>query len=485
MDNSISDSEGDSSERNTIAEETIIRNIGDVSVDKDDSGELIADEKMEQGTVGWRVALIYAKAASYRNALLCILLFGLSQACHLSTNFWLRYWISDSEARERDGQESRPISFYLIGYARLVLLFMCLDVIVNYTIEVICGIRASKVIYDRLLSRVLRLPMSFFDVTPMGRIVNRFSSDVYAIDNQLPEEWNNLFACTAIISGTLFVIAYSTPVFLFAIPPLILVYFWIQHYFIKSSSSLKRLYSVSKSPLYQHFSETLTGVSTIRVMKGLRERVVHENDERADVIANRLDVWSCDNRWLQIRLESLGAIVVFIASSLAVFNAGKLDPSLVGLALSYALNVIGFISYQVRNVNEVQNILVSMERVEEYSQRPTEAPVETGARLPENWPSEGRIVFKNYSTRYREGLDLVIKNVSVTVEPTESVGIVERTGAGKSSLTLALFRIIEAADSYWARASDPTYAEKHPLDGTLALYSEERNGSDGGSIEID
>ncbi|KAF9367369.1 CD9 antigen, partial [Mortierella sp. AD011] len=110
-------------------------------------------------------------------------------------------------------------------------------------------------------------------------------------------------------------------------------------------------------------------------------------------------------------------------------------------------------------------------------------PVETGARLPPNWPAEGRIVFKNYSARYREGLDLVVKDISFTVEPTESVGIVGRTGAGKSSLTLALFRIIEAADSYWARASDPSNAEDHPLDDPMALYSDTHGN--GGSIEID
>ncbi|KAG0303235.1 Canalicular multispecific organic anion transporter 1, partial [Dissophora globulifera] len=410
MDNSLSDSEGDSSERNTIVEEAAIKKTDDATVNKDDSGELIEDEKMEEGKVGWQIVLSYARAASYRNALLCIVLFALAQACHIGTNFWLRYWISDSEARERDGQEPRPASHYLIGYAWLVVLYMCLDVVVHYTAQVICGIRASRIIYDQLLTRVLRLPMSFFDVTPMGRILNRFSSDISAIDSQLPWEWKDLFKFASIIVGTLFVIAYSTPIFLFAIPPLVLVYYWIQDYFIKSSSSLKRLYSVSKSPLYQHFSETLTGVSTIRVTKGLREQFVHENDERVDMIVNRFTVYNYDSQWLTIRLESLGAIIIFIASTLAVFYAGDLDPSLVGLALSYALNIMVSINCLVITASEVQNVLVSVERMEEYSQKPTEAPIETGVRLPENWPSEGRVVFKNYSTRYREGLDLVIKN---------------------------------------------------------------------------
>ncbi|KAG0290187.1 hypothetical protein BGZ96_006338 [Linnemannia gamsii] len=453
---------------------------------KDDAGELIADERMEEGKVGWRVAFIYAKAASPRNVIFCLHLFVLAQACHVSTNFWLRFWISDTEERDRSGQVRRPVSYYLQGYGMLVLLYMCLNVTVNYVTEVVCGIQASKVLYKKLLDRVLRLPMAFFDVTPMGRIVNRFSSDIYSIDSQLPQEWNEMFMFGSVIGGTLFVIAYSTPVFLISIPPLVVTYLWVQDYFIKSSGSLKRLYSVSKSPLYQHFSETLNGVSTIRVMKGLQDQFVEQNEVRGDLIGNRLNAYSLNNRWLQIRLESLGAFTVFIAAALAVWNAGSLDPSLVGLALSYSLNMVQSINYMVRTVSEVQNLLVSVERVDEYSQKPTEAPVETTVVLPENWPSQGQIVFNNYCTRYREGLDLVVKDISFTVAPTEKVGIVGRTGAGKSSLTLALFRIIEAADSYWAKASDPSLsaAERQFMNTVQQTFSTDGAGS-GGSIEID
>ncbi|KAG0266802.1 Multidrug resistance-associated protein 1 [Mortierella polycephala] len=478
-----SDSEGDTSGRNTVVEETGIKkdnNDGDGV--KGENGELIAEEEMGVGKVGWKIALIYAKAASYRNVLFSVFLIVVAQACHIGTNFWLRYWIIDTDERNRDGRVSRPASYYLMGYGMVVVLYMMLDLVIHYVAQVICGIRASTILYDRLLTRVLRLPMSFFDTTPMGRIVNRFSSDIYSIDSQLPQEWADIFAFGSIIGGTLVVIAYSTPIFLVVVPPLAFMYFWIQDYFIRSSGSLKRLKSISQSPLYQHFSETLTGVSTIRVMKGFQDQFIHENEVRGDLITNRLNAYNLDNRWLQLRLESLGGVTVFISTALAVLNAGKLDPSLVGLALSYALNMIGLINYMVRTVSEVQNILVSVERVDEYSQTPTEAPEETGARLPQNWPSQGRIVFKNYSARYREGLDLVVKDVSFTVQPTEKVGIVGRTGAGKSSLTLALFRIIEAADSYWARASDPSVAEQK-FDDMMAVYSD-TNGS-GGSVEID
>ncbi|KAG0219753.1 hypothetical protein BGX33_001070 [Mortierella sp. NVP41] len=489
---SDSEDEGESSERNTIVGEaasptkkTPADSAAEDNDGKDNVGELIADERMEEGKVGWRIAIIYAKAATLRNAMFCVVLFALAQTCHVSTNFWLRYWISDAEERDRTGEAARPVFYYLRGYGMLVVLYMCLNIVVNYVTEAVCGIQASKVLHEKLLDRVLRLPMAFFDVTPMGRIVNRFSSDIYSIDSQMPEEWNDLFSFGAIIGGTLFVIAYSTPIFLIAIPPLILIYMWIQGYFIKSSGSLKRLYSVSKSPLYQHFSETLTGVSTIRVMKGLQDQFVEQNEIRGDLIVNRLNAYNLDNRWLQIRLESLGALTVFIAAALAVWNAGTLDPSLVGLALSYSLNMIPMINWMVRTVSEVQNNLVSVERVDEYTQKPTEAPVETGVVLPEGWPSKGRVVFRDFSARYREGLDLVVKDVSFMVEPTEKVGIVGRTGAGKSSLTLALFRIIEAADSYWARASDPNFnaAEHQFMDTVQQTFSTE--GGSGGSIEID
>ncbi|KAG9323042.1 hypothetical protein KVV02_001697 [Mortierella alpina] len=419
--NHNSDSDGEASERNTVVGDVAVKSGDNAALNNsdDNAGELIADEKSEEGKVGWRIVLIYAKAASYVNAVICLIFFILARACHISTSFWLRYWITDMEQRERDGHEGRPTSFYLTGYGMLVLLFMCFNVIVNYFTEVVCGIRASNVLYDRLLTRVLRLPMSFFDTTPMGRIVNRFSSDVNAIDAQLPEEWNDFFTLASIIAGTLVVIAYSTPAFLITIPPIAFTYMWIQDYFVKSSGSLKRLISVSRSPLYQHFSETLTGVSTIRVMKGLKEQFIRENEVRGDLINTRLNAFSLNNRWLQLRLEVLGGITIFTSASLAVLNAGRLDPSIVGLTLSYALNMVGMIGYLVRAYSQVQCVLVSVERVDEYSQKPTEAPSVTDARLPPNWPDQGRVVFKNYSARYREGLDLVVKDVSFTVKPSE------------------------------------------------------------------
>ncbi|KAG0273355.1 hypothetical protein BGZ95_010821 [Linnemannia exigua] len=464
------------SERNTI--------VGDDSASQDDNddkkkdgdeekddkaGELVAEETMVDGKVSWKVAMAYARAV-----------------CQIATNFWLRHWILDLEASESSSSLAAPpvarsTSYYLTGYGILILAFVIMDVFVNYMSEVVCGIQASTTIHNRLITRVLRLPMSFFDTTPMGRIVNRFSSDMAAIDSQLPEECNDLLSFTTLIAASLLVIAYSTPAFLFFFPPLVFAYVVVQDYFIKTSGALRRLQSVAKSPLYQHFSETLAGVSTIRVMQGQTSRFILENEARTNTTVNRTNIIQLVNRWLQIRVELMGGLIVFTAAALAVLNADKLDPSLVGLALTYALSMVTFINALVRTFSEVQNLMVSVERVIEYSEKPTEAPAVTGVHIPENWPQQGRVVFKNYSARYREGLDLVVKDISFSVNPAEKVGIVGRTGAGKSSLTLALFRIIEAADSYWALASDPSAESlSSPLES--AMFTSDGSG---GSIEID
>ncbi|KAG0082184.1 hypothetical protein BGZ90_010508 [Linnemannia elongata] len=417
------------SERNTVVEEDDDEKKGG---NDEKSGELVAEETMEDGKVGWNIAAAYVRAVTYRNALLAVTLFATSMGSHILTNLWLRHWISDSEQEEHGGPAAKKASYYLTIYGFMILFYVILDIFVNYVSQVVCGIQAARTLHDALLTRILRLPMSFFDTTPQGRIVNRFSSDVGAIDSQLPENYNDMIGFIFHITATLLIIGYATPVFLVAVPPLAFLFFLVQDYYIRSANSLRRLISVSKSPLYQHFSETISGVTTIRVMRGLVQQFVAQNEAHTNLTTIRQNIFLVINRWLQVRVEILGGIVNFSAAALAVLYVDKLDPSMVGLALSYALSIVGYINYFVRTICETQNLLISVERVLEYSQKPTEAPVKTGVVLPENWPQR--------------------------VAPAEKVGIVGRTGAGKSSLTLALFRIIEAADSFWARASDPSSA---------------------------
>ncbi|KAF9180847.1 hypothetical protein BGZ50_005879 [Haplosporangium sp. Z 11] len=451
-----------------------------ITVKKDDKAELVAEEKMVHGSVAWSVYTIYAKAASYKYSLLVVILFIVGQSFQIGTNVWLKHWTSVAQSG------SYNLGEFLGVYAVLVIAFMAMSVTVTWVTMVLAAIRASTRLHERLLSTMLRLPMSFFDTTPLGRIVNRFSSDIFSVDELTPWNFINVFMCGASVLGSIVVIGMTTPIFLVMVPPLVIIYLLVQSFYIRSSRALKRIDSVSKSPIYQHFSETLAGVTTIRALAA-NERFIADNAAKTDIAANAYFSWIITNRWLQIRLEGLGSTVVLSAALFAVLGRKTLGPANAGLALSYAMSVTQDITWLVRSYCDLNNQLVAVERVDEYANKNPEAPAETDVKLPENWPNEGRVEFKNYSTRYREGLDLVIRDISFTVEPAEKIGIVGRTGAGKSSLTLALFRIVEAANSHWAKAShngadmdaDPTKKDE------IADLEKVEVEADGGSIWID
>ncbi|KAF8937351.1 multidrug resistance-associated protein 3 [Dissophora ornata] len=446
----------------------------------DDKAELIADEKMATGSVSWNVYNIYIKAASYKYSIFVLFLFVCAQALQIGTNLWLQYWSSVA------GTGRHTIAEFLGVYATLIFIYMVFNVFSAYITMVMAAIRASTRLHDRLLTKMSRLPMSFFDTTPLGRIVNRFSSDIFSVDELTPWNFINVILCATSVLGTIIVIGTTTPVFLAIVPPLVIIYLLVQAYYIRTSRALKRIDSVSKSPIYQHFSETLSGVTTIRAL-GANERFISDNAAKADLAANAYFSWITSNRWLQIRLETLGSVIVLAAGLFAVLSRNSLNASNVGLALSYAMSVTQDITWLVRSYCDLQNQLVAVERIDEYANKNPEAPTETDVKLPENWPNAGHVEFKNYSARYRQGLELVVRNISFEVQPAEKVGICGRTGAGKSSLTLALFRIIEAANSHWAKAGDNGSGQE------VETINDEKAGKlegveieeDGGSIWID
>ncbi|KAF9326067.1 Multidrug resistance-associated protein 1 [Podila minutissima] len=460
---------------------------GTEMVKEDDNAQLIMEEEAAAGSVGWKVFMNYCKAGTYIYSFLGIILFVFSQASQIGINLWLQRWAGREGTDRQDS-----IGAFLGVYAALVVLYIGLDVSVNLIIFIQAGYRASTLMHNNLLQRVLRLPMSFFDTTPVGRIMNRFSSDVDNMDELLPFFASDFYFFLSTVLGTLIVISFSVPIFLAVIPFLVVLYLIIQTYYIRSARALKRIYSISKSPLYQHFGETLAGVSTIRALR-VSDQFIRNSAAKSDQSSNAYFAYTISNRWMHIRLEFLGSIVVLATALLAVLGRETLGPAMAGLALSYSLNATYGITLLVTSFSELQNQLVSVERIREYSEKNTEAPdVNEGVddQLPPNWPRQGSIVFKNYSTRYRQGMDLVIKDISFTVAAGEKVGIVGRTGAGKSSLTLALFRIIEAANSHWAIAShNGADSDAEPNGGEIGKAPKDLEKvaveEDGGSIEID
>lgn len=247
------------------------------------------------------------------------------------------------------------------------------------------------------------------------------------------------------------VISWSTPAFAALIVPLGALYLYIQRYYLRTSRELKRLDSVSRSPIYAHFQESLSGMSTIRAYNQ-QKRFEMENEWRVDANLRAYYPSISANRWLAVRLEFLGSVIILAAAGFAIISVAThsgIDAGWVGLAMSYALQITQSLNWIVRQTVEVETNIVSVERVLEYAALPSEAPeVISKNRPPISWPSQGAVAFNNYSTRYRPGLDLVLKNINISIKPKEKIGVVGRTGAGKSSLTLALFRIIEPTEGF-------------------------------------
>ena len=233
--------------------------------------------------------------------------------------------------------------------------------------------------------------------------------------------------------------------------PLGFLYLYIQRYYLRTSRELRRLESVSRSPVYAHFQESISGISTIRAYRQ-QKRFILESEWRIDANLRAFFPSMSANRWLAVRLEFLGSIIIFASAgfaTIAVSSGNGPSAGLVGLAMSYALQITQSMNWIVRQTVEVETNIVSVERVLEYAALPSEAPeILSKKRPPISWPSQGAVAFNNFSTRYRPGLDLVLKNVSLSFKPHEKIGVVGRTGAGKSSLTLALFRIIEPAEGH-------------------------------------
>ncbi|KAF8963069.1 hypothetical protein BGZ46_001047, partial [Entomortierella lignicola] len=446
-------------------------------------GRITEEEKMKEGSVGWGPYLAYIRACSYKYAVIVVSLHILAQGALVGTNLWLKYWIKSSEEDAKEGDETAPsLTLFLSVFTLLTMIYVLMYIVLIYIMFTKAIIRASRIIHNNLISKIFRLPSSFFDTTPLGRIINRFSSDIQSTDDQLPWSFDSIMMFSASVAASMIIVTFTTPSFLLALPFFIVIILAIQRMYLYSSRAIKRIFHVSKSPIYQHFNETLGGVSTIRAMR-LQDRFIQENVVKIDFHTNAHTAYIYCIRWVEVRLQCLSAVIILMVAVTFVLKRDTIDPATAGLAMSFALTITGDINFLVRAYCELQNRLVPVERVHEYIDLPTEAPEKLP--LPQDYagssltwpPKHGRIVFDDYSTRYREGLDLVLKNISFEVQAGERVGIVGRTGAGKSSLTLALFRMIEAANSHWAKATNLTSDSNEGAGGEEGEY--------GGRIEID
>uniref|UniRef100_A0A3Q3RKQ0 ATP-binding cassette, sub-family C (CFTR/MRP), member 3 n=1 Tax=Mastacembelus armatus TaxID=205130 RepID=A0A3Q3RKQ0_9TELE len=402
--------------------------------------KLIQAETAETGRVKTKVYLEYVKAVGPLLSVVICFLYGCQSAAAIGSNIWLSQWTNDVSTNQT--KENVPMRVGV--YAALGIVQGILVMISSFTLA-IGNISAARKLHYNLLSNKLHTPQSFFDTTPLGRIINRFSKDIYVIDEALPATVLMFLGTFFVSLSTIIVIISSTPIFAVVVVPLAFIYVFVQRFYVATSRQLKRLESVSRSPIYSHFSETITGCSVIRAY-GRHTAFVLMSDMKVDENQKSYYPGIVSNRWLGVRIEFIGNCIVLFAALFAVAGKENLNPGLVGLSVSYALQVTMSLNWMVRMTSDLESNIVAVERVKEYSETKTEAPWEVeDKKPPPEWPIKGNVEFQNYSVRYREGLDLVLKNLTLNVRGGEKIGIVGRTGAGKSSMTLCLFRLLEAA----------------------------------------
>ncbi|KAJ7416043.1 ATP binding cassette subfamily C member 1 [Willisornis vidua] len=405
------------------------------------SWKLTEADTAKTGRVKASVYWDYMKAIGLFMSFLSIFLFMCNHIASLASNYWLSLWTDDPVINGTQQYTNVRLGVYgALGISQGIAVF-------GYSMVVsIGGIFASRHLHYNLLHNVLRSPMSFFERTPSGNLVNRFSKEIDTIDSTIPPIIKMFMGSTFNVIGACIIILLATPIAAVIIPPLGLVYLFVQRFYVATSRQLKRLESVSRSPVYSHFNETLLGVSVIRAFEE-QKRFIKQNDMKVDENQKAYYPSIVANRWLAVRLEYVGNFIVLFAALFAVIARDKLSAGLVGLSVSYSLQITAYLNWLVRMSSELETNIVAVERVKEYAEMEKEAEWSIEQAAPANtWPEEGKVEFRGYGLRYREDLDLVLKNINVTINGGEKIGIVGRTGAGKSSLTLGLFRINEAAE---------------------------------------
>ncbi|KAG9140525.1 hypothetical protein Leryth_022142 [Lithospermum erythrorhizon] len=414
----------------------------DISKEKSKSDEgtskLIKEEERETGKVSLEVYKMYCTEAYGWWGVVAVLLFSfLWQASNMASDYWLAY--ETSEERAASFSPSLFIKIYAVITAISIPLVMIRIILVT-TI----GLKTTQIFFRQLLDSILHAPMSFFDTTPSGRILSRVSSDQTNVDAVIPQ-YMNLFISTifTLISIIIVTCQYAWPTVVLLIP-LGWLNIWYRGYFLATSRELTRLESITKAPVIHHFSESVSGVMTIRCFRK-QGMFCQEN-------MNRVNTTLCmdfhnkgSNEWLAFRLELIGSVMFCVSSLfLIILPSSIIKPENVGMTLSYGLS-LNFTLFMATYLScFLENRLVSVERIKQFTNIPSESEWRKKDLCPPpNWPHNGNIELKDLQVRYRPHTPLVLKGITLSIRGGEKIGVVGRTGGGKSTLIQVLFRLVE------------------------------------------
>ncbi|KAF8443446.1 hypothetical protein BGX38DRAFT_1095677, partial [Terfezia claveryi] len=380
-------------------------------------GKLVLEEERAVGRVPKKLVMEYLQQMGGPFMLLLLIASCIAmELVSLSISFFVGLW-SDAYRHPEEVNVNR----WLAGYAAII----CLNSLVTgftFGISYWAQWIAARIFHEKLVKAILFAPVRFFDTTPIGRIINRFSKDVKSIDESLGSYLQITFVCVLEVSMLMIILSGLVPVFLIPTILVCILGFAVGEMYVRAQMAVKRIVSVKESPLISHFNDTIQGVITIRAFS-CQQRFLNENLKRIDDYTLPQQTLYNLNRWLGVRINGLTAIVGVSAGAIALTST-HLPAGLLGFSLVNALGFSGTILYTVRYFNNVEVELNSLERVNEYLQLKQETPATTENQPPASWPTEG---------------DLKVRDLS----PRERVGVVGRTGAGKSSLALSLLRFTE------------------------------------------
>ncbi|XP_024965502.1 ABC transporter C family member 3-like isoform X1 [Cynara cardunculus var. scolymus] len=402
--------------------------------------QLVQKEEREKGSVGlsiyWRYITSAYKGALVPFILLTAVLFELIQ---VASNYWLA-WAS-------------PVSDGMVppvGGSTLIIVYVGLAIGSTFCIFgramwlTIAGYVTAKLLFNKMHLCIFHAPMSFFDATPSGRILNRASTDQTAVDVTIPNAIGVfVFAVIQLLAVIAIMSQISWQVFLVFVP-VIAICIWLQQYYISTARELARLVGVCKAPIIQHFTETVSGSTTIRSFR--------QEDRFQDTNMKLLDGYSRPNfhsaaarEWLSFRVELLASVTfAFFLIFLLIIPNGTIDPSIAGLAVTYGLNLNILQASVIWKLSNMENSIISVERIFQYMSIPSEGPLVVESSRPSDmWPSHGKIDICNLQVRYASHMPLVLRGLTCTFHGGKKTGIVGRTGSGKSTLIQTLFRIIE------------------------------------------
>lgn len=442
-----------------------------ISLEITEKGRLMQEEEREKGSIGKEVYWSYLTIVK-GGALVPIIVLAQSmfQVLQIASNYWMA-WVSPPTS------ESEPVmgmKFILLVYI-LLAVGSSLCVLVRATLVAIAGLSTSQKLFMNMLHSVFRAPMAFFDSTPTGRILNRASTDQSVLDLEIANKLGWCAFSIIQILGTIAVMSQvAWEVFVIFIP-VTAICIWYQQYYIPTARELARLAGIQRAPILHHFAESLAGAATIRAFDQ-EERFTYSN---LGLIDNHSRPWFHNvsaMEWLSFRLNILSNFVFAFSLVLLVsLPEGIINPSIAGLAVTYGINLNVLQASVIWNICNAENKMISVERILQYSNIVSEAPlVIEECRPTNNWPETGTISFKNLQIRYAEHLPSVLKNITCTFPGRKKVGVVGRTGSGKSTLIQAIFRIVEPREgSITIDEVDITKIGLHDLRSKLSIIPQD------------